>query len=780
MNIEVVLLHPSRKVMALVLLAVLLVTGGGFPAHSAGHAAPVSSGNTVWAHYGPFGGDVMSLLIIPSNPQILYAGTRGSGVFKSVDGGTTWFPVNNGLVISSNWDSARGLIADPADSNILYVGMAGGVFKSTDGGIHWNATGLDADSVYALAMDPADSSVLYAGAYNGFYKSSDGGTTWVQHNTGLTDTWVRAVAVTNSGIYAGTGSGLFRSTDGGVTWNAVGSIPDTLDVNCIVADPTNPSIIYLGGYTYSGDVLYKSTDGGTTWVSAASGIYQTSVEAIAVDPAIPTRLYAGSSDGELFESTDGGASWSLTDTGYAEDIVALAINPNDAATIYAGTSGGGDGLLKSTDSGTTWTVANQGMIATSLSDMAVDPAQPVILYASMYGGGVFKSTDGGLHWTHLPDISSSFYGSVTYISALAVDPVNHTTLYAGSSVGSSSDGVYKSTDGGMHWFATDLAGGYYPVYAIVINPQSSSTLYAGLRGQGVYKSTNGGNSWYTVNTGLGDTTTVDELAIDSTNPAVLYAGTDGGIYKTTDGGAHWSLLNGGVPASVGAIAIHSTNSNTLYAGTYSDGVYKSTDGGAHWAAVNTGLPTSYIRDLVIPPANPDSVYAATDAGVFISNDGGGHWTAMNVGLSQSDIYSLAVDPTDASKLYAGSRGSGVFIRKAVPQLAINYDTGAPGSFFTVSGSNFPAGQYATVIVNGTVLTNTLAVDSNGAFSLIMDTQGAESGYYIVSASMNIGRTVQFTLDANAPLRAQEGNGTLLQVPADIAFSSRVFLPVVHR
>ena len=774
-------IFKSRFIKGLLAItfAMSLVIGGYYTTQGATPSTPATAGDMVWVNYGPEGGNISSLAMDPTNPDILYAGVEGNRVFKSVDGGATWFPVNHGLTVSGPWTWVSDIVISPDDHNIVYVGMSNGLFKSTNGGMTWDEGGLT-DRVSALAMDPSDSSTLYAGTGDGVYKSTNGGDTWVLHNDGLENAQAAVItAIPGDTVLVGTFSdGLYRSTDGGVTWNAVGSIPDTLDVNCIVADPTNPSIVYLGGYTYSGDVLYKSTDSGATWTSAASGIYQTSVETIAVDPVTPTTLYAGSFYGELFKSTDGGDSWSLTNTGYGGDIVALAINPNDTATIYAGTSGGGDGLLKSTDSGTTWAVANHGIIATSISDMILDPAQPNTLYASMYGGGVFKSTDGGTHWTHL-DISS-LYGSVTYISALALDPTDHTTLYAGSSVGSFSDGVYKSTDGGMHWFATALTDGYYPVYAIAVSPQSSSTLYAGLRRQGVYKSTNGGNSWYTVNTGLGDTTSVYELKIDPANPAILYAGTGDGIYKTTDGGAHWSLLNGGVPASVGAIAIHPTNSNILYAGTYSSGAYKSTDGGAHWTTINTGLPTSRIQDIAIFSSNPDTVYVATDTGIFVSDDGGARWMAMSVGLSPSDVSSLVVDPTDASKLYAGSRGSGVFIRQTAPSVAINYSDGAPGSFFTINGSNFPPERYATVIVNSEVLTNTLTVDSGGNFSLIMNTQQADPGYYIVSASVNVNRPVQFTLDAGLPVRPQEGSGTLFPVPPGIAYTNRVFLPMVQR
>ncbi|RMH81541.1 MAG: hypothetical protein D6681_18050 [Calditrichaeota bacterium] len=788
MQTENTFTFQAHKGLAALLLAALLITGRAFSARGAGNALSTSA-NTVWVHYGPEGGNVFSLLPMPSNPQVLYAGTRGGGIFKSMDGGASWFPVNNGIPIRDRWDTVYSLVAHPTDSQILYAGTGSGVFKSTDGGIHWDSTGLT-DSVYALAMDPADPSVLYAGAYDGMYKTTDGGNTWEVHNNGLTDIWVQSMSIASGGVYAGTSSGLFRSTDGGNTWNPVGSIPNTLRVSCIVVAPTNSSIMYLGGYTYtypSDGVLYKSTDGGVTWSRADSGISNTSVSAIAIDPATTTTLYAGVWD-EIYKSTDGGASWSAINTGSTGDITALAIAPHDSSVIYAGLNAGGDAILKSTDSGATWSASNHGIVATSISGLAVDPLQPDTIYATMYGGGIFKSVDAGIHWTHLDTSGISANVETSYISALALDPVNPTTIYAGSSMGSMQDGVFKSTDGGAHWYTTGLGGGWdnVSVLSLLVDPMSPNVVYAGTRGQGIYKSTDGGNSWYSVNTGIlySSYTSVDLLVIDPANSAVLYAvmydysDTYEGVYKTTDGGSHWNKLGGGVPNSVSTLVIHPHTSSMLYAGTYGNGIYQSSDGGAHWVQMNTTLPTSRVLALVIPPSDPGSMYAATDAGVFVSSDGGVQWTSLSSGLPAGDIYHLAVAPTDAAKIYAGSSAGGVFIRQPVPQLAVNYDTGAPGSFFTVSGSNFPAGQYATVMLNGQVLTNTLAIDTSGNFTLILDTQSADTGFYLVSASTNLGRTVQFTLDSTAPLRAQEGSGLMLDVPAGVAFTNQVFLPVM--
>jgi hypothetical protein len=93
-----------------------------------------------------------------------------------------------------------------------------------------------------------------------------------------------------------------------------------------------------------------------------------------------------------------------------------------------------------------------------------------------------------------------------------------------------------------------------------------------------------------------------------------------------------------------------------------------------------------------------------------------------------------------------------------PALTINYDTGRPGSFFTITGVNFPVSSAVAVTANSIPLTNPLAVDGNGGFVFLLDTSQADAGYYHVSATGYPNASVSFTLDSNAPLRPQNGTG----------------------
>jgi hypothetical protein len=114
-----------------------------------------------------------------------------------------------------------------------------------------------------------------------------------------------------------------------------------------------------------------------------------------------------------------------------------------------------------------------------------------------------------------------------------------------------------------------------------------------------------------------------------------------------------------------------------------------------------------------------------------------------------------------------------------PILSINFPTGKPGSFFQVTGSQFPANSTATVSVNGQVL-GTVPTNASGGFVFSLDTASADVGNYSVTVSVNPSASSSFTLRADAPLRPADGSATTLSVPAGIALSHSLYLPVARR
>ena len=157
------------------------------------------------------------------------------------------------------------------------------------------------------------------------------------------------------------------------------------------------------------------------------------ITALAIDPQNPTTLYAGTTDRGVFKSTDGGATWSGSTTGLTSIAVgALVIDAQTPTALYAGTTD--RGVYKSTDAGASWGAT--GLTNGSVQVLAVDPQTPTTLYALIPDVGVFKSTDGGATWSATGLMTGGVYcGSciipVLTVTALAIDPLTPSTLYAG-------------------------------------------------------------------------------------------------------------------------------------------------------------------------------------------------------------------------------------------------------------------------------------------------------------------------------------------------------------
>lgn len=314
------------------------------------------AGLNVWTTGGPPGAGAMSEVAFdPQTPTTVYAGGGPSnrGMFKSVNGGATWTPINAGLNVPGfPLLTVDGLAVNPQNPNVLYagVGPVAGVFKSVDGGATWvpsngpkNQPGeLETTSVVEMAIDPQNPSIVYVGSTGGFSKTTDGGATWARKEVGLpTNKFIGAIAIdpqVPTTLYVSTQlDKVFKSVNGGESW-APASAGLPFGVNTLAVDPQNGSIVYAG---MSPGGVAKSTNGGLSWTQTSTAVLNTVVTAVAIDPAHPDTVYAGTLGSGVFRTTDGGASWATMRDGMGlTGINALAISPSGTC-LHAGTISSG-------------------------------------------------------------------------------------------------------------------------------------------------------------------------------------------------------------------------------------------------------------------------------------------------------------------------------------------------------------------------------------------------------------------------------------------------------
>jgi len=267
--------------------------------------------------------------------------------------------------------------------------------------------------------------------------------------------------------------------------------------------------------------------------------------------------------------------------------------------------------------------------------LATDPTNPNTVYAGSYGGSVFKSIDGGATWTTI-NSGLSYSGISCPVHELLVDPTTPSTIYFGSY----GAGVFKSTDGGLSWNATTPPGVNPFIVGLALDPSSPNKVFAA-NFFSILKSADGGLTWAPKASGLPPDVYISDLGLDSHSPNNLYAGTDHGVYKSTDTGENWTLANQGITSlNITALAVDPNASGVVYAATYviaeSKGyLFKSTDGGANWTPA--GLSSSFF--LYSMAFSPDGVFAATSAGIYKSTIGSSDWSLIGPGT----VYTVAAD-----------------------------------------------------------------------------------------------------------------------------------------
>jgi uncharacterized repeat protein (TIGR01451 family) len=615
-------------------------------------------------------------------------------------------PVTNGQVPGGGAVSGRitGVAADPIDPNTIFIAAAGGgVWKTTNGGTSWNPL---TDHVTDGSGNPV---VEFMGA--------------VTETRGPTNNEVvyAGTGEANNSGDSGYGEGILVSPDGGTTWtleNAGGAFTG-LTVSRIAIDPGNSSTVYaataengVNGTFGVNTGIWRSINGGVTWTNMTAAVGLSTSDDwsdVVIDPrtsgatavlfaAIGTSI--GSNNNGVFESTNGGTSWSPVTglpSGSNDGRISLAIaHPAAAtnATLYASisdTSGNLLNLEKSTDGGATWKDLTSNLggddYLTPQGDydnvVAINPTNTNIAFAAgveqnqgptFNGGGIVETQDGGTTWTNgtsHPDINTGTNGKNgprTDYHALAFDA-------SGRLLVGNDGGIWRLDSNSLSpknilW--TDLNGNLDTIQfeGIAVDPNNPAIAYGGSQDNGTEKTT-GTLSWNLIVDGDGGITRLDPL-----NDKVVYqensspnGANDISLQVSTNAGGSFTDISGGLVTNFGpnfyAPYVLDSSGNVYY-GT--DFLNLSADQGNTWSQIGTPGTNNFnpnsdaIDAVAVSPTTNNVVYVSaqnfnTGAGeVFVTknaqaaNPNNVSWTEIDLpgGWVAGGLNSIAVDPSDAT------------------------------------------------------------------------------------------------------------------------------------
>lgn len=383
------------------------------------------------------------LLVNPDNNAILYLATKGGGVFKSINAGQEWFPVNNGIEgLYIDW-----IVMDPQNSEVLYANSGGGIYKSINGGQSWEGAGAKGwdytyDGTGYIGIDPNDPQILYKYTHFSrfFYRSLDGGRSWRDLGNNLPGGENNNFAIDpnqSNNIYLTKNGSLLHSADRGDSWTAI-SDNSPCDVWAVAIDPHN-SDIYIADLTGK---MSRKPAGSEQWEEISGFTGFGTVLQIAFDPINPDIIYAVNGI-EVYKSTDKGLTWNVKSDGLTGfGLFSFTVDPVNSQILYLVNTGN---VLKSVDGGDHWSVINTNLKASYINTIDVDPQNPSVIYAGTPINGVFKSVDAGQSWQRASNGMAS-----DRISAFAIAPSNTDVLYA-ATYNHPYGHLYKSTDGAETW-----------------------------------------------------------------------------------------------------------------------------------------------------------------------------------------------------------------------------------------------------------------------------------------------------------------------------------------
>jgi photosystem II stability/assembly factor-like uncharacterized protein len=674
--------------------------------------APLAAGNDV-------SGRITGIATEPMNANIIYLAAAGGGVWKTTNGGISWTRLTDQQKTLSMGAIAIGTRQRHRDDDekdeedkgehrdkegggaIVYAGtgeasnsgdsnFGRGILVSTDAGANWKlftgpSNAFDRLTTSQIAVDPTDGRVAYAA---------------------MADLGINGLCCANTGIW--------KTTNGGKTWtNTTTSIESSLPWSAVVIDPNNNLTIYAAvgdifGATTNG--VYKSIDGGGTWTlltngpkgppagRIAIGVSQSNSQTLYVtasgtgSPGSTSfgtlyKIMRSDNGGNTFTDLTGGTPNFMGGQGWYDTYV--IVDPSNSAIVYVAGAAGANSILRSTNSGVSWT------------DISAGGASPhVDHHASAFdaNGKLLDGDDGGIYRLDNPaaTIWTDLNGNLETIQfqGIGLHPTDRNKV-----IGGSQDNGTEIFTGNPVWTQTDGGDGGFAKFSKTNGNRAYHQIPVLSFGSNFFRrSDDGGNTWVTKTSGiaadLNNQNFYAPFGVDPGNGDRVLYGTFN-VWETTNGGDNWFPLSSvGVNGwnssgfNVDAIGLAASDGNTIYASANGH-IFVTADHGASWVERSiSGNP--HVQDLQIDSGNPQIVYAVINqfnAGgtVFRTTNGGASWRNISGNLPNEPVWSLQIGE-DKGTLYVGA-DDGV------------YATTNFGASWSRFGTGFPHAQVFQIELN---------------------------------------------------------------------------------